>query len=53
MTLRKSETILRLLIGLALGAGFVGFATHSHPASAATAALVVAGPAVAGPTAGL
>lgn len=30
MTLRKSETVLRLLIAVALGIGFVGFATHSH-----------------------
>jgi len=30
MTLRRSEAILRLLIGLALAVGFVGFATHSH-----------------------
>jgi hypothetical protein len=29
MTLRKSESVLRLLVGLALGFGFVGFATHS------------------------
>jgi hypothetical protein len=30
MTLRKSEAVLRLLVGLALGFGFVGFATHSR-----------------------
>lgn len=30
MTLRKSETVLRLIIAVALGIGFVGFATHSH-----------------------
>ena len=29
-SLRRSETILRLLIALALGVGFVGFATHGH-----------------------
>lgn len=28
MTLRKSESVLRLLVGLALGYGFLGFATH-------------------------
>ena len=30
MTLRQSETVLRLLVGLALGFGFLGFATHSR-----------------------
>jgi hypothetical protein len=30
MTLRKSESVLRLLVGLALGFGFIGFATHSR-----------------------
>jgi len=29
MTLEKSETVLRLIVALALGIGFVGFATHS------------------------
>lgn len=29
MTLRKSETVLRLMVALALGFGFLGFATHS------------------------
>ena len=32
MTLRKSETVLRFIIAVALGIGFVGFATHSHGA---------------------
>lgn len=27
MTLRQSETVLRLMIGIALGFGFIGFAT--------------------------
>lgn len=30
MTLRKSEAILRLLVGLALAFGFIGFATHGN-----------------------
>lgn len=30
MTLRQSETMLRALVALALGIGFVGFATRSH-----------------------
>jgi hypothetical protein len=30
MTLRKSSTVLRVLVGLALSFGFLGFATHSH-----------------------
>jgi hypothetical protein len=30
MTLRRSESLLRLLVGLALGFGFLGFATHSR-----------------------
>lgn len=30
MTLRKSEAMLRLLVGLALGFGFIGFATHGN-----------------------
>jgi hypothetical protein len=32
MTLRKSATVLRLIIAVALGIGFVGFVTHSHGA---------------------
>jgi hypothetical protein len=32
MTLRQSETLLRALVALALGLGFVGFATHTHAA---------------------
>ncbi|MDB4971825.1 MAG: hypothetical protein JWN48_166 [Myxococcaceae bacterium] len=32
MTLRRSETLFRLVIGLALALGFVGFATHSQVA---------------------
>lgn len=28
MTLRKSATVLRVFVGLALGFGFLGFATH-------------------------
>jgi hypothetical protein len=34
MTLRKSEAVLRMLVALALGFGFVGFATHGHTAHA-------------------
>ncbi len=30
MTLRQSETVLRLIVGLALGFGFLGFATHGR-----------------------
>lgn len=29
-SLRRSEAILRLLMALAFGVGFVGFATRSH-----------------------
>lgn len=29
-TRRQSEPLLRLLVGLALGFGFVGFATQQH-----------------------
>jgi hypothetical protein len=32
MSLTRSETVLRLLVGLALGLGFLGFATRSHAA---------------------
>jgi hypothetical protein len=32
MTLRQSETLLRALVALALGLGFVGFATHARGA---------------------
>jgi hypothetical protein len=39
MTLRQSETLLRALVALALGVGFVGFATHTHGAHAAPTAL--------------
>jgi hypothetical protein len=42
MTLRKSETLLRALVALALGIGFVGFATHTHGTHAAPAAAEVA-----------
>ncbi len=51
MTLRKSETLLRALVALALGIGFVGFATHAHtaaPAGAETATPIVDGAAHAG-----
>jgi hypothetical protein len=30
MSLRKSESVCRLLIGVSLALGFVGFATHSR-----------------------
>jgi len=30
MTMRKSATVLRVMVGLALSFGFVGFATHSQ-----------------------
>jgi hypothetical protein len=30
MNLDKSETVLRLIVALALGLGFVGFATHGR-----------------------
>ena len=30
MSLRRSESIFRLLIGFSLAIGFVGFATHSR-----------------------
>ncbi|MET0340780.1 MAG: hypothetical protein ABW252_07245 [Polyangiales bacterium] len=30
MSLRRSESIFRLLIGFSLAVGFVGFATHSR-----------------------
>ncbi|HEY6878910.1 MAG TPA: hypothetical protein VI299_12860 [Polyangiales bacterium] len=42
MTLRQSETLLRALVALALGIGFVGFATHSHTAHAGSAFAPVA-----------
>jgi hypothetical protein len=35
MTLRQSETLLRALVALSLGFGFVGFATHTHSAHSA------------------
>ena len=38
MTLRKSETVLRLMVGLALGFGFVGFATQGRAAQHPTVA---------------
>ncbi len=34
MTLRHSETLLRALVALALGLGFIGFATHARSANA-------------------
>jgi hypothetical protein len=42
MTLRQSETLLRALVALALGIGFVGFATHPHGSHTAPAAVEVA-----------
>lgn len=39
MTLRQSDTLLRALVALALGFGFVGFATHSHTVRDAHAAV--------------
>jgi hypothetical protein len=33
MSFRRSETVLRLLIALAFGVGFVGFATRGHAAT--------------------
>lgn len=50
MTLRQSETLLRALVALALGLGFVGFATHTHGTHAshtqqATSLQVAASPA--------
>ena len=30
MSLRRSESVCRLLIGISLAVGFVGFATHSR-----------------------
>lgn len=41
MTLRKSESVLRLLVGLALGYGFVGFATHGSASHADQQAVAV------------
>lgn len=34
MTLRKSEAVMRMLVALALGIGFIGFATNSRAAHA-------------------
>jgi hypothetical protein len=36
MTLRQSETLLRAVVALALGFGFVGFATQSHSVAPST-----------------
>ncbi len=49
MTLRQSETLLRALVALALGIGFVGFATHAHGtriAGSHNAAVEVAAPPI-------
>ncbi|MDB4987278.1 MAG: hypothetical protein JWN04_2456 [Myxococcaceae bacterium] len=40
MTLRNSETFFRLVIGLALALGFIGFVTHTHRPSHEAPALV-------------
>ena len=44
-SLKRSETILRLLIALAFGIGFVGFATHGR-ADLGNTAIASAGAAV-------
>ncbi len=49
MTLRQSETMLRLMVGLALAFGFIGFATHGQAAHAAHLAGTTAAPVAALP----